>query len=192
VERILVGAHRVLLDEGHQGFTTRRVAEAAGIAPGNLSYHFPTKTDLLRALIDWQVAEYAAQFKALLTDAELPPGKELETLVAWLLADASRAETVRMFRELWAIALHDELIQEAVDDLYDELMEGVVPLLRRSRPEIGESAVREMVQLLALLSEGTIVLYGAGRKRAVSLERIIEIVPPLLESMVQPGRVPGT
>jgi hypothetical protein len=68
-------------------------------------------------------------------------------------------------------------------------MEGVVPLLRRSRPEIDESAIREMVQLLALLSEGTIVLYGSGRRRAVPLERIIELVPPLLESMNPAGRV---
>ena len=181
VAQILLAARGVLIKHGHAGFTTRRVAEAAAISPGNLSYHFPTKRELLQALITRLIADYSAQFEAFLANAEIPAGQELQHLVRWLLTDAVTKEGVRTFRELWAMSLHDKVICRAVDDLYDELMGHVVTLLRRSYPDVDANTVREVVQCLALLSEGSIVLYGMRRQRAVSFERIIELAILLLE-----------
>jgi hypothetical protein len=48
VDPILDGARWVRVRYGYAGFTTRRVAESASIAPGNLSYHFPSKRELVR------------------------------------------------------------------------------------------------------------------------------------------------
>ena len=49
-ERVLDSAEQVLLRQGYAGFSTRRVAQEANIALGNLTYHFPTKAELVRAL----------------------------------------------------------------------------------------------------------------------------------------------
>ena len=38
------------MERGYAGFTTRLVAEAAGISPGNLSYHLPNKSELLSSV----------------------------------------------------------------------------------------------------------------------------------------------
>ena len=183
VEQILSSARGVLIEHGHAGFTTRRVAEAAGISPGNLSYHFPSKRQLLQALIARLVTDYSSQFEAFLANVEIPAGQELQHLVRWLLTDAVTEEGVRTFRELWAMSLHDTAICRAVDDLYDELMGHVVTLLQRSRPNADARAVREAVQCLALMSEGSIVLYGTRRQRAVSFDRIIEVTITLLEQI---------
>lgn len=181
VEHILLAARGVLIEHGHAGFTTRRVAEAAGISPGNLSYHFPSKRELLQALIARLVSDYSGQFEAFLSNADIPAGQELQHLVRWLLTDAVTEEGVRTFRELWAMSLHDAVICRAVDDLYDELMGHVVTLLRRSCPNADANAVREAVQCLALMSEGSIVLYGTRRQRTVSFDRIVELTIYLLE-----------
>ena len=175
IDRILQAARDVLVEHGHAGFTTRRVAGAAGISPGNLSYHFPTKAQLLQALITRLVADYSDQFGALLDNAEIAADLGLENLVRWLLNDAVREEGVRTFRELWAMSLHDPVIGRATDDLYDQLMGHVEALLRRSNPHVDAVAIREVVQYLALMSEGSIVLYGTRRQRAVSFERVIEL-----------------
>lgn len=98
VDRILASAHHVLVTRGHAGFTTRRVAHAARISPGNLSYHFPTKSKLLRALVAQLVTRYLSQFEALLGDSSIPPEKAPERLVQWLLVDALVDENVRIFR----------------------------------------------------------------------------------------------
>ena len=41
----------MLVTHGYAAFTSRRVAEAAGMAVGNLTYYFPSKRELLRVLI---------------------------------------------------------------------------------------------------------------------------------------------
>ena len=190
VDQILECGRRVLIEHGHVGFTTRRVAEAAAISLGNLTYHFPTKSELLRALVNRLVAEYSGQFDALLTDSETPNEQQIESLVRWLLTDAVTEETVRIFRELWAMSLHDEMIRQAVDDLYDSLMNGAALLLRRSRPDIDVKSIRELVQVLALLSEGSTVLFGTCRERVVPFERVIELVMPMLAAIVPDLRQP--
>lgn len=136
LDRILDGALHVLLTHGYAGFTTRRVATAAGMRPGNLSYHFPSKRELLRALIARLVDDYSKRLAAFLAEPGVPLGKEIQTLVAWLINDSVADETVRIFRELWAISLHDAVIRRAVDDFYDEVMSNLAGLLQRQMPDV--------------------------------------------------------
>lgn len=191
-ERILDSAETVLREHGYAGFTTRRVADAAGIAPGNLAYHFPTKLELLRALIKRLMTHYSER----LQEALRPPGQGLEVLVQWLLEEAVVEENNSLFRELWAMALHDEVVREAVDDFYDQLMEGVEAALLASYPLADPQQVRELVQLLAVISEGSAVLYGTRRGRRVPYARLIDqavrligvIAPELAPAAAGPGQ----
>src|SRR5678816_1519794 len=64
---ILAAAREVLVRQGYKQLTTRRVAELAGMTVGNLTYHFPSKRELLRALIQRLVAEYSAGIERFLS-----------------------------------------------------------------------------------------------------------------------------
>lgn len=183
IRLILNSAIQVLCEYGHVGFTTRRVAAKAAISPGNLSYHFPSKHKLLQAVISMLLADYSNRIEVFLTNVDIPQGLELESIVRWLFMDSISEETVLVGRELWAMSLHDETIQRAVDDLYDDLMENVVQMLLRCYPKADIVSIRELVQILAIMSEGTIVLYGTRKERAVKIERVIELAIPLLKSI---------
>ena len=182
-ERILKSAKRVLIEHGYARFTTRRVASVAGISVGNLSYHFPSKQGLLQALVAHLVAKYLGQFQVILADPNIPTEEDLETLVEWLLTDAIEEETVRVFRELWAISLHDQVIRDAMDNFYDDVMSQVVEMLTRYYPSANIDSIRELAQVLAHLSEGSVVLYGTRRNRAVSHKRIIELAVRFTKTM---------
>lgn len=172
------------MQHGYAGFTTRRVAEAAAIAPGNLSYHFPSKLELLRALIERLVSRYSDRLRAALEDSPLAPGTDLGAMLRWLMLDAVADDTVRVYRELWAMSLHDEVVREAVDDLYDEIMDNIATALQRACPSADPVAVRDLVQFVALLSEGTTVLYGTRGERAVPLERMIDLAVSMIGVVV--------
>ena len=60
---ILAAAEKVLIRVGYANFTTRKVAAAAGIAVGNLTYHFPNKVELTEALIDYILDRYIDQIR---------------------------------------------------------------------------------------------------------------------------------
>ena len=180
VERIIESAHRVLLQVGHAALTTRRVAEAAGMTHGNLNYHFPSKRDLLRALIGHLLKSYAQRFEAFLSDPNYPLGQDLDRLVRWLCTDSIAPDTVRTFRELWALSLQDAEICHAVDDFYDEAIAGVSKILRDARPQADPSAIDLLLHLFAMVSEGGTVLYGTRRERIVPHERILDLIPVLI------------
>ena len=135
----------MLVTHGYAAFTSRRVAEAAGMAVGNLTYYFPSKRELLRALIARLLRSYAQRFETFLTDSKHSPAVDLEMLVRWVWTDAIDVDTTRTFRELWALALHDVVIRRAIDDFYDEAMSGVVRLLKHARPH---ASILELVPRL--------------------------------------------
>ena len=184
VTLIVDSARRVLIERGHAGLTTRLVAKAAGISPGNLSYHFPSKSALLQAVIARMLNDYASQFELLVTNPELTPGRELQSIVQWLMSDSVSPETVRVFRELWAMSLHDEGIRNVVDNFYDQAILSVERLLQRVYPNADKTSISELVHVFAHFSEGGAVLYGTRRQRTVPYERIMELVTPLLASLL--------
>ena len=183
VQTILSSAVQVLCKHGHAGFTTRRVAATALISPGNLTYHFPNKHELLQAVISKLIADYSNRVETFLTNTTTPQSLELGSIVHWLFMDSISEETVLVARELWAMSLRDEVIKQAVDDFYDDLMENVVQLLLHCYPKADIVSIRELVHILAIMSEGAIVLYGTRRERTIKIERIIELATPLLESI---------
>lgn len=185
-ERILDSAETVLRRHGYAGFSTRRVAEEAAIALGNLTYHFPTKTELVRALINRVTTQYLARFQETLST----PGRGVEALVRWLLEEAVQEDAMRLFREFWAMALHDEVVREAVDDVYDELMDKVAATLEATHPSADPQAIRDLVQFIALVSEGGAVLYGTRRSRAVSHQRMVDLTVRLIGA-ISPELAPG-
>ncbi|MDE2488286.1 MAG: TetR/AcrR family transcriptional regulator [Alphaproteobacteria bacterium] len=186
-ERILDSADAVLRQHGYAGFTTRRVAAAAGIAPGNLSYHYPTKLELLRAVIERLVTRYSARLHAFLEAAGPAP---VEALVRWLLDDATAAESVWLFRELWAMALRDPVVRDAIDDLYDELMARIARDLEVAFPAADPGEIRDLVQFVALVSEGSTVLYGTRRERAAPHRRMVDLTVRLI-AVVAPSLRPA-
>lgn len=51
-EQIIDTAFRLLLQRGMNGFSYRDISEPLGVKNAAIHYHFPTKTDLVRALIE--------------------------------------------------------------------------------------------------------------------------------------------
>ncbi len=179
-ERILDSAEVVLRRHGYAGFSTRRVAQEASIALGNLTYHFPTKPELVRALINRMVATYLGRFE----DSLRMPEGGLESLVRWLLEEPVNEDAMWLFRELWAMALHDEEVREFIDDFYDELMGRVISALLAAYPDAEPQDVSDLVHLVAIMSEGSTVIYGTRRNRASSHQRVKDLAAHLVTSIL--------
>jgi AcrR family transcriptional regulator len=170
-ERVLDSAEKVLLHHGYAGFSTRRVAQEANIALGNLTYHFPTKAELVRALIDRLMSKYLEYSEDFLRT----PGKGIEALVRWLLEEAPDDESMRLFREIWAMALHDDIVRQSIDDFYDRMIEQVTDTLIAAHPAADPRAISDLVHFVAVISEGSSVIYGTRSVRATPHRRMIDL-----------------
>jgi AcrR family transcriptional regulator len=111
LRRVLDAADDLLCDEGADGFTTTRIAEAAGVAVGSLYHYFPDKETIAEAL----AVRYWSDFEDLVaavaeTDERVPladpAGAVLEALAAGFRARPG-------FLALWYGGLRTERVREA-------------------------------------------------------------------------------
>jgi AcrR family transcriptional regulator len=63
--RVLAATLELIGEQGIGGVTNRAVAERAGVSPGSLSYHFPSRTELLHAALMRFVGREAERLEAL-------------------------------------------------------------------------------------------------------------------------------
>tara|TARA_R110002096_G_scaffold16898_9_gene57895 strand:+ start:3715 stop:4281 length:567 start_codon:yes stop_codon:yes gene_type:complete len=96
---ILSAAVQVLQDEGPTKLTQTRVAKAAGLRQGHLTYYFPRKSDLWIATAERAHDEMEAQFAALLSSSGLHESKnkvrpKLVELVTNLVGNRQRSRVL--------------------------------------------------------------------------------------------------
>jgi AcrR family transcriptional regulator len=158
---IVRAAAAVLTRDGYARFSLQRVADAAGIAPGNLNYYFPTKASLLETLVSYTLAQYRDRAHKAESQVVSETGDLLGDVLLRLMQDARSDQTNRLFRELWAIALHDPRVAKAMDSFYARSANAY---LRRARHESGTSSGGEQLEgiiyLMLVISEGVSVIFG--------------------------------
>jgi len=87
-DMILSAAVQVLQDEGPTKLTQTRVAKAAGLRQGHLTYYFPRKSDLWIATAERAHNDMEAQFATLLSTSGLEDSKkEVRPKLVKLLTD---------------------------------------------------------------------------------------------------------
>jgi AcrR family transcriptional regulator len=177
VDGILVAAEEVLISAGYAGFTARKVAARADIALGNLTYHFPTLADLHRALVEFVLRRYLPRWEAFRESEGAPGGNATSVggVLDWLITDAVQPRTTRLFRELWAMASHSESAAAAMDDFYSQGVRAAAQVLRVMFRGLSADAALDLAYLMAVVSEGAIVLFGTlpGSARRVRALRVL-------------------
>lgn len=96
-EMILRAALSILIDEGYRAMSMRRVAAACGMKFGNLTYHYRTREDLVRELLDAVIRSYEQEFDAIVHGAGLSPEQRLERYCLLVLNDITTRKTTRLF-----------------------------------------------------------------------------------------------
>lgn len=177
---ILKAARKVLATVGYARLTMRAVAGRAGVTVGNLAYHFPSKRGLVRAVISSLLAHYREKENEYLLNVGHSEGDGVAGLVRYYIEDSASTETSRLFRELWVMALHDEVIAEAMDEFYAQCNTSAAGLLRLSHPGLDSRTAFDIVELSGLISEGANVIYATRPEGAASRQRVARMAGELL------------
>ncbi len=106
-DRILEAALRLFNQAGTAAVSTNHIAEALGMSPGNLYYHFRNKEEIIRALFEQQFARADRLYEL---PADRPP--TLDDLRGLVRATFAMSWDFRfIYRELIALLRRDEQLQ---------------------------------------------------------------------------------
>jgi AcrR family transcriptional regulator len=172
-EALLDAAERLLVELGHAGITTRRLAEEAGVNHGLVHYYFGSIENLLVRVLERFTADLTARQRAMYAAPDVPFIEKWRQAMRYLVADDVRYE--KIWLELQALAWNRPELRESLADVNDEWRAVLTEALAEPRERYGiELPLEALVSLVMTFNEGVILerLSGIETGHAALLEWI--------------------
>lgn len=150
-QRILDAARSCLLEVGYANFSTRRVAETAGVRVGHIHYHFGSKSNLVLSMLG-EENERLLERQTQMYGAEEPLWERWEQACDFL-DDDLRSGYVRVLQEMTAAGWSDPEVAAAVKDLLAGWMALLTDVARQAEVAFGGLGVFTAEELAALIGD---------------------------------------
>ena len=189
-DRLLDCVLDLLVAEGYEGISIRRVATAAGVSIGAVQHHFATKDALLAAAMD----RVSQQFQERLERRIAPGAGPAEWLRAVADELVSTGEERRPASVIWLVRMARAAVHEPTAEVHRREWQQVEDLLAQlvaaARPDLAEEVVRDEATVLLALLDGLAgaVAVEPGR---VPAERAEALVARHLDAFLDPVRPPA-
>lgn len=174
-ELILRTALSVLIEEGYRAMSMRRVAAECGMKFGNLTYHYRTREDLVRELLDAVISSYEAEFAAISHRPDLSPDQRFELYCLLVLGDITSKKTTRFFPELWALSNHDRFVHDRMHDLYVRARRPLLDIVSAMRPDLPAEALQDLALFISASMEGMTIFAGHDKPYTDRMDRLQRI-----------------
>jgi len=167
-EQIVHVAEQLLKSDGYHMLSTRKVATACGISVGNLTYHFPNKTQLIEAVMTAVCDRYAHERDTIKFDKALDPISYLKGVISWMLDDAVTQNTSALFLELWVLAKHHDFGSETLERFYSTAVGWISGSLEIYFPNTTSEQRERAAYFMLTLSEGSVAVFSRPHARPVN------------------------
>jgi TetR/AcrR family transcriptional regulator, transcriptional repressor of bet genes len=184
-DRLLACVLDLLVADGYEGISIRRVATAAGVSIGAVQHHFPTKDALLAAAME----RVSRQFEERLDRRIAPGAGPAEVLRAVALELVGTGEERRPASVIWLVRMARAAVHEPTAEVHRRQWQQVEDLLAHliaaARPDLAEQAARDEATVLLALLDGLAgaVAVEPGR---VPADRAESLVARHLDALVDP------
>lgn len=165
ISDILNAAQSVLISGGYAQLTLRRVAGEAGLQLRHLQYYFKTKDQLLAALIKHVCDSYIQKSRLLIEQSEASPKEQFLKCIDYLIEDNKDVGSNTLFFEFWAMACHDEFVNQQLDELYIAYREFIASLIAEWRPGLSDQSVNRRALQIVILLEGATLFIGRNKPK---------------------------
>jgi AcrR family transcriptional regulator len=181
-QQIIEAGLAILREEGLRGFTQPRIAARLGLRQSNLTYYFPTISDLLTAVanaaVDVQLAAASDVVTKATTRARASEG---------IAAVATRHEVTRVLMSLAQAADQEEEVRV----LFNALTGGLTAEISTLLTKLGLTAQPANVDLFHALVVGlSVIELATGRKNGKSRSR--DVIDLALHLFAQENDTPST
>jgi AcrR family transcriptional regulator len=154
-EALLDAAERLLVDVGHSGVTTRRLAEAAGVNHGLVHYYFGSIENLLVRTLE-RFTERLVTRQRELYASDLPFIEKWRTAMRYLMSEDVTYEKVWL--ELQALAWNQPELRERVAAVNAEWRAVLTDAFAEPHERYGvEMPLDALVSLVMTFNEGIIL-----------------------------------
>ncbi|MGE4616140.1 MAG: TetR/AcrR family transcriptional regulator [Gammaproteobacteria bacterium] len=158
--RILETAQDALATQGLEGFVMREIAKRADMQLGNLQYYFPTRGDLLEAVIRTEFEHNLATIRSL--------SEKATSLKDYIdqLSDLLLQEYTGIGGNIWPVLtllhLHNRRYRQLSEEIYQRHFDTLVDAMRRFGVSGSTAALSEKARLITAIIDGAALQAHAG------------------------------
>jgi AcrR family transcriptional regulator len=164
---VLSLARRQVLESGLERLTLRSLAEALGMTLGNLQYYFPSRDDLLEAILRSEAATDLEAFRSVVasgSDGSADPAEDLRTAVV-ALAGRWYALNGSVYLPIAVRAIHDARFVDVIREIWESFYAELTPLVRRLDLTASPTEARSRAMLIVMLLDGSSIQSYAASGR---------------------------
>ncbi|WP_425860993.1 TetR/AcrR family transcriptional regulator [Arthrobacter sp. TWP1-1] len=161
---LLDATEHVLVTSGNANATMRNFATAANVSIGHLQHYFPARSDLMRAVLE-RVLQRSLAWMRETTGIDLEIGDntaisrtESGRIVASMMQQQNDPATVRLYVEIWALAVSDTEIATVLRDFYRQYAQYVEVIIRRAQPGLAANVHQAKANAIVALLEGAVIV----------------------------------
>lgn len=186
VEGVLDAALEVLVEQGSQGFSVRKVAQRAGLAVGNVQYYYPSRDDLIEALCRRIVERFSARACAVLVPKMTPEQAILE-FVDLHFTDLDDALGSVPVWELAALAAHDGRLAGVMFEFYRTMRIALATMIGRARPHLSATRAANLATVIVGMVEGSGFFDAYGRPRRAEFAGLRDEIRRVVRLLISEG-----
>jgi AcrR family transcriptional regulator len=180
-DQIISIATDVLARDGVDQFVMRRIAELADMRLGNLQYYFPTRDDLLEAVVR---AEFVQDLAAINAVEASDPNDRLSAIVD-ALTSRWFARTGSIYLPIAVLALHDPRFERIISEIYAEFYSLMSDVVRAIDPSATAATANRRAFLMTSLLDGASL--QPGRHDPGISDSLVDDLERLMSSIATGG-----
>ncbi len=190
---LLDAAEAVLVAQGNREASLRAIAAEAGVRIGHLQHYFPTRADLVKAMLERALdrsLQRLEEVTGLRVSSDHPTAihvpdalRDATDLVTAVLADQDDPHLVRLYVEVWGMAAREPEIASVVREFYGRYVGHVEAFVRHRRPGWAPEVCRARAETFVALVEGAALMRtGVTGHRSPETDReLVRCAAALLE-----------
>jgi len=153
---LLDAAERLLVEVGHAGITTRRLAEEAGVNHGLVHYYFGSIENLLVRVLERFTADLTVRQRAMYAAADVPFIEKWRQAMLYLVSEDVAYE--KIWLELQALAWNRPELRKPLARVNDEWRAVLTEAFAEPTERYGiEMPLDALVSLVMTFNEGVIL-----------------------------------
>lgn len=185
IQRILGCAKELLLSEGYQGVTMRKIASKIDISPGTLTYYFRTREDLMRSMFEDYMENHRRVLSKRQSSKQSEGAEAYYALFESLLNDAKDGFVRAYFYQLWAASVHEPTLRTLREEAYALMLSEVCDCIKQANSKIPEAEVQNRAFVFCCMMEGVPVMLGSHPTLVDSNNRIEQLLKQQAEFLLR-------
>lgn len=182
--KVMGAAKLVFVRSGGSKFSIRAVAKEAKMSMGAVQHFYPTRDQLIAAMLEYVTNEYETEWERVSRDFPFNGEDRLMHAIEYLAADILEQDTRQFFFALWALSCHSKFAATLQEEMYAHHIRNMATFVGAAKPDFSERQCVDAAMQIVALVEGLMLFTAPGARHFGSRTALVRLLKRTVRKLV--------